>query len=80
FGADIYRKREDLSPVRSYKIRGALSAMREQGGKDLFVCASAGNHAQGMAYMCRQRGKKGVIFIPVTTAQQKIQKTRMFSG
>ncbi|OIQ33338.1 MAG: threonine dehydratase [Alphaproteobacteria bacterium MedPE-SWcel] len=80
FGADIYLKREDLSPVRSYKIRGALNAMRKQAGKDLFVCASAGNHAQGMAYMCRQMGKRGVIFMPVTTPQQKIQKTRMFGG
>ena len=59
FGADIYLKREDLSPVRSYKIRGALNAMRKQTGKDLFVCASAGNHAQGMAYMCRQMNKRG---------------------
>jgi len=80
FGADIYLKREDLSPVRSYKIRGALNAMRKQAGKDLFVCASAGNHAQGMAYMCRQMDKRGVIFMPVTTPQQKIQKTRMFGG
>ncbi|MDA7420069.1 threonine ammonia-lyase IlvA [Tritonibacter multivorans] len=80
FGADIYLKREDLSPVRSYKIRGALNAMRKQPDRDLFVCASAGNHAQGMAFMCREMGKKGVIFMPVTTPQQKIQKTRMFGG
>lgn len=80
FGADIYLKREDLSPVRSYKIRGALNAMRKQPDRELFVCASAGNHAQGMAYMCRQMGKHGVIFMPVTTPQQKIQKTRMFGG
>ena len=80
FDADIYLKREDLSPVRSYKIRGALNAMRKQANKELFVCASAGNHAQGMAYMCRQMNKKGVIFMPVTTPQQKIQKTRMFGG
>ncbi len=80
FEADIYLKREDLSPVRSYKIRGALNAMRKQTKRDLFVCASAGNHAQGMAYMCREMGKRGVIFMPVTTPQQKIQKTRMFGG
>lgn len=80
FGADIYLKREDLSPVRSYKIRGALNAMRKQPDQELFVCASAGNHAQGMAYMCREMNKKGVIFMPVTTPQQKIQKTRMFGG
>ncbi|ANP37201.1 threonine dehydratase [Phaeobacter gallaeciensis] len=80
FGADIYLKREDLSPVRSYKIRGALNAMRKQPDQDLFVCASAGNHAQGVAFMCRHLGKRGVIFMPVTTPQQKIQKTRMFGG
>lgn len=80
FGADIWLKREDLSPVRSYKIRGAFNAMRKQDGQDLFVCASAGNHAQGVAFMCRELGVRGVIFMPVTTPQQKIQKTRMFGG
>ena len=56
FGAEIYLKREDLSPVRSYKIRGAYNAMRKQPDQDLFVCASAGNHAQGVAYMCSHMG------------------------
>jgi threonine dehydratase len=80
FGADIWLKREDLSPVRSYKIRGAYNAMRKQPGQHLFVCASAGNHAQGVAFMCKHMGVRGVIFMPVTTPQQKIQKTRMFGG
>jgi len=80
FEADIYLKREDLSPVRSYKIRGAYNAMRKQADQELFVCASAGNHAQGVAFMCKHMGKRGVIFMPVTTPQQKIQKTRMFGG
>jgi len=80
FGADIWLKREDLSPVRSYKIRGAYNAMRKQAEQDLFVCASAGNHAQGVAFMCKHMGVRGVIFMPVTTPQQKIQKTRMFGG
>ncbi|MGB0968736.1 MAG: pyridoxal-phosphate dependent enzyme, partial [Halocynthiibacter sp.] len=80
FGAEIYLKREDLSPVRSYKLRGAFNAMRAQPDAPLFVCASAGNHAQGVAYMCQHFGKRGVIFMPVTTPQQKIQKTRMFGG
>ncbi|WP_146584479.1 threonine ammonia-lyase IlvA [Puniceibacterium confluentis] len=79
FGADIWLKREDLSPVRSYKLRGAFNAMRKQSA-DRFVAASAGNHAQGVAFMCRHFGKKGVIFMPVTTPQQKIQKTRIFGG
>ncbi len=84
FGADIWLKREDLSPVRSYKIRGAFNAMRKVLAADpargLFVCASAGNHAQGVAFVCRHFGVKGVIFMPVTTPQQKIAKTRTFGG
>ncbi|MHC0052053.1 threonine ammonia-lyase IlvA [Actibacterium sp. D379-3] len=84
FGADIWLKREDLSPVRSYKIRGAFNAMRkvlaEKPDQGVFVCASAGNHAQGVAWVCRHFGVKGVIFMPVTTPQQKIDKTRAFGG
>ena len=81
FEADIWLKREDLSPVRSYKLRGAFNAMRKViPGHALFVCASAGNHAQGVAFMCRHFGVQGVIFMPVTTPQQKIQKTQMFGG
>ncbi|MDT2058365.1 MAG: pyridoxal-phosphate dependent enzyme, partial [Planktomarina sp.] len=75
YGADIWLKREDLSPVRSYKLRGAYNAMSKQADKEVFVCASAGNHAQGVAFVCRHMRKKGVIFMPVTTPQQKIGKT-----
>lgn len=84
YGADIWLKREDLSPVRSYKIRGAFNAMRtcraEHPDQNLFVCASAGNHAQGVAYVCRHFDVRGVIFMPVTTPGQKIEKTRIFGG
>lgn len=84
FGADIWLKREDLSPVRSYKIRGAVNAMRKALTMDpdrrLFVCASAGNHAQGVAFACRHFGVNGVIFMPVTTPGQKIAKTRAFGN
>ncbi len=84
YQADIWLKREDLSPVRSYKLRGALTAMRKQlavdPGQPNFVCASAGNHAQGVAYACRHFGVHGTIFMPVTTPQQKIDKTRVFGG
>ena len=84
FDADIWLKREDLSPVRSYKLRGAFNAMRkvlsDNPEKGHFVCASAGNHAQGVAYMCKHFGVKGTIFMPVTTPQQKIDKTRIFGG
>jgi threonine dehydratase len=84
FGADIWLKREDLSPVRSYKLRGAFTAMRKvraaQPSQTDFVCASAGNHAQGVAFACRHFGVHGTIFMPVTTPQQKIDKTRAFGG
>lgn len=85
YGADIWLKREDLTPVRSYKLRGAFNAMRKLVGdgpaqQGHFVCASAGNHAQGVAYACRHFGVRGTIFMPVTTPQQKINKTRTFGG
>nr|WP_210259214.1 threonine ammonia-lyase [Agrobacterium sp. a22-2] len=84
YGASVYLKREDLSPVRSYKIRGAFNFFRKViagGGTDkTFICASAGNHAQGFAFVCRHFGVKGVVFMPVTTPQQKIDKTRIFGG
>ncbi len=84
FGARILLKREDLTPVRSYKLRGAFNFFRKAlaagNNAELFVCASAGNHAQGFAYVCRHFGKKGVVFMPVTTPQQKIDKTTLFGG
>jgi threonine dehydratase len=83
-GAEVWLKREDLSPVRSYKLRGAFNAMRKalavRPERRRFVCASAGNHAQGMAFACRHFGVEGVVFMPVTTPQQKIDKTRQFGG
>ncbi|NKX44953.1 threonine ammonia-lyase IlvA [Roseicyclus persicicus] len=84
FGADIWLKREDLSPVRSYKLRGAFTAMRKIRAADpsatRFVCASAGNHAQGVAFVCAHFGVTGRIFMPVTTPEQKILKTKTFGG
>ena len=85
FGAEIWLKREDLTPVRSYKLRGAFNAMRKrvvpgQATNAHFVCASAGNHAQGVAFACRHFGAKGTIFMPVTTPRQKIDKTKIFGG
>ena len=79
YGADIWLKREDLTPVRSYKLRGAFNAMRKLPGGRV-ACASAGNHAQGVAWMCRHLGVAGTIFMPVTTPGQKIEKTRLFGG
>ena len=84
YDADIYLKREDLSPVRSYKIRGAFNNMRHalsvDSSANKFVCASAGNHAQGVAFVCRYFNVKGYIFMPVTTPKQKIDKTKAFGG
>ncbi len=84
FGADIWLKREDLSPVRSYKLRGAFNAMRKVLAANPeaaeFVCASAGNHAQGVAFVCAHFGVKGRIYMPVTTPEQKILKTKTFGG
>ena len=84
YEAEIWLKREDLTPVRSYKLRGAFNAMRKvravKPDQRQFVCASAGNHAQGVAFACRHFGVQGVIYMPVTTPQQKIDKTRVFGG
>lgn len=83
YKAEIYLKREDLSPVRSYKIRGAFNAIvkaLDAGETGPFVCASAGNHAQGVAYVCAHFGAQAVIFMPVTTPQQKVHKTGAFGG
>lgn len=84
YNAEIWLKREDLSPVRSYKLRGAFNAMRKvrtaRPEQTVFVCASAGNHAQGVAFACRHFGVSGTVFMPVTTPQQKIDKTRAFGG
>ncbi len=84
YGANILLKREDLTPVRSYKLRGAFNAMRKvlavTPDTRQFVCASAGNHAQGVAFMCRHFGVRGTIFMPVTTPQQKINQTEKFGG
>lgn len=82
--AEILLKREDLTPVRSYKLRGAFNFLRKSLAKApearRFVCASAGNHAQGFAYACRWFGVDGTIFMPVTTPRQKIDKSVMFGA
>lgn len=83
FQAEIYLKREDLQVVRSYKLRGAYNLMQsltgEQRAKGV-VCASAGNHAQGVAYSCKHLGIKGVIYMPAITPKQKINQVKMFGG
>ena len=78
YGANIYLKREDLQQVRSYKIRGAYNKIAQHPDAEHVVCASAGNHAQGVAYTCHKLGIKGTIFMPVTTPNQKIEQVKMF--
>ena len=81
YGAEVYLKREDLQMVRSYKIRGAYNKIRSiapENMKNGIVCASAGNHAQGVAFSCSKLRIMGSIFMPVTTPKQKIEQVRMF--
>lgn len=81
YGATIYLKREDLQHVRSFKLRGAyykIKSIEEEAREFGVVCASAGNHAQGVAYACAQLGIFGHIFMPTTTPKQKINQVKMF--
>lgn len=81
FAAQVYLKREDLQPVRSYKLRGAyhkISSLSENDAKSGVVCASAGNHAQGVAFACRKLNINAVIYMPVTTPAQKIKQVKLF--
>lgn len=83
YNAQIYLKREDLQIVRSFKIRGAyhlIKSLSEQTELSGVVCASAGNHAQGVAYSCQQLGIKGKIFMPSTTPNQKVKQVQFFGG
>lgn len=83
YEANIVFKREDLQGVRSYKIRGAYHKISSLTGEELeqgVVCASAGNHAQGVAFSCKAKKIKGVIFMPTTTPNQKIEQVKMFGG
>jgi threonine dehydratase len=81
FDANIYFKREDLQEVRSYKIRGAynkISSLSSTQIENEIVCASAGNHAQGVALSCKLLKIKGTIFMPAPTPNQKIEQVKMF--
>lgn len=81
YGCNVYLKREDLQNVRSYKIRGAFNFISSQTPEALakgIVCASAGNHAQGVALSCQKLNIVGKIFMPNTTPKQKVKQVRMF--
>lgn len=82
FDANVLLKREDLQVVRSYKLRGAYNKMSKLTKPQRFhgvVCASAGNHAQGVALACALLEIQGVIFMPVTTPKQKITQVELFA-
>ncbi len=83
YDAEVMLKREDLQVVRSYKLRGAynkiMTLSSEQRAKGV-VCASAGNHAQGVAFSCNNLGIKGAIFMPVTTPKQKVRQVESFGN
>ncbi len=81
YQATIYFKREDLQEVRSFKIRGAynkIASLNDEDRSQGIVCASAGNHAQGVAYSCSALKIKGTIFMPSITPRQKVKKVKKF--
>jgi threonine dehydratase len=83
YGATVYLKREDLQEVRSFKIRGAYNkivSLTDEERKKGVVTASAGNHAQGVAYSCSALKIRGTIFMPSITPTQKIDKVKHFGG
>ncbi|WP_205948499.1 threonine ammonia-lyase IlvA [Pueribacillus theae] len=81
YECDLFLKREDLQKVRSFKLRGAYHSIQslseEERGKGV-VCASAGNHAQGVAYSCKALKIQGRIFMPTTTPRQKVSQVKLF--
>lgn len=82
-GRPVYLKREDLQICRSFKVRGAyvrMAAMDEDERAAGVVCASAGNHAQGVAYACAHLGIQGTIFLPASTPRQKRKRIATIGG
>ncbi len=82
-GVKFLLKREDLQPVHSYKIRGAYNKMSQLPRKDLdkgVICASAGNHAQGVALSAKKLGVKATIVMPVTTPEIKTSAVKSYGA
>ena len=82
-GLDVWLKREDLTPVRSYKARGAYTVLAGMSGEERsrgVTCASAGNHAQGVAFACARAGVQATIFLPRTTPRQKRDRVAALGG
>lgn len=83
YGCNVLLKREDLQIIRSFKIRGAYHSIRSLPAEALakgVICASAGNHAQGVAYSCHALGIPGKIYMPSTTPRQKVSQVAFFGG
>lgn len=83
YECNVLLKREDLQVVRSFKIRGAYHSIRSLAPETLakgVICASAGNHAQGVAYSCHALGIPGKIYMPSTTPRQKVSQVAFFGG
>ncbi|WP_185862208.1 threonine ammonia-lyase [Blattabacterium cuenoti] len=81
YKANVFLKREDLQIIRSYKIRGAYNKIKNLSKIELkkgIICASAGNHAQGVAYSCHRLKISGKIYMPSTTPKQKVERVKMF--
>lgn len=81
YDCHVYIKREDLQHVRSFKLRGAyykIKRIENEAREKGIICASAGNHAQGVAYACAHLQIDGKIFMPQTTPKQKINQVKMF--
>src|SRR5215217_9014691 len=82
-GAEVWLKREDLQPVRSYKLRGAynfIASLTDAERAHGVVCASAGNHGQGVAYTCRRLGVACSVVLPRTTPRQKREQIKALGG
>ena len=82
-GTTVRLKREDLQVCRSYKVRGAHNLISALGGTERargVVAASAGNHAQGVAYACRELRIRGTVFLPATTPRQKRRRIADIAG
>ena len=82
-GRPVLLKREDSQICRSYKVRGAYNLIASLGPEERkrgVVCASAGNHGQGLAYACAQLGIRGRVFLPTNTPRQKRQRIVAIGG
>jgi threonine dehydratase len=82
-GVPVLLKREDVQIGRSYKARGAYNLISTLSAKDQqrgVVCASAGNHAQGLAFSCAVLQLKGRVYLPATTPRQKRERIRAIGG